>query len=635
MTAAAATVADNSGSPPLAEQDTAPAEHHNERQRASVRKSLLNLVKPAVSLRRGGGGGGTTTTTATNTPRNRVDSTTSGISASSASNKKQRQHKLWRRSRRWSKARPGEEAQVRADHQEEGAGAGGGLAVAVVGGSSSSSSSSAVQDSSALGGTTVAAAGANTAAASTTSTPVAIPEETEKGKEREGGSSHSLAIGAPTAQDDNITNEGQSQTLESQSPAQEQSSPNVMAPPQSPPTQAPTNVQAQATPLPAASRHRHSASIICATEQEPHHHQPQFMTTTMNNNNNNHSEDSLSLPPHPYATASVIDDDNLLHSTTTTPDLTTSTTPPSNQPYRPAVSSIQGHTRRDVDGHNSRPWRRPSSTSQLLTPQPPATSPPPLPLPPPPPAPAPHPAATTVGNRQFPPPGTLVVVQGIVHTTDISRSNNNSTTTASNNSNNSNNMNSANPIPSGSGVTRGGSGGVENNSSTIGTATAADGSRAQSQSQQSNRALVPSSDYSGPRNNRLSALLGRASRPASRMDDQVGGSSGGIEEGTAGAGQVDGNSSLEGGGGPLAQDRSQQQESENSNSSSQISSSSIDVLGTLLRFVSFPHLYVCVLAYRSKCPDVLFFFFQSVVLQLQPRRLLCSQVRQSQSFPLA
>lgn len=42
----------------------------------------------------------------------------------------------------------------------------------------------------------------------------------------------------------------------------------------------------------------------------------------------------------------------------------------------------------------------------------PSGPPPPPPLPPPPPQ---HP------HRQFPPPGTLVVVQGIVHTTDVSR----------------------------------------------------------------------------------------------------------------------------------------------------------------------------------------------------------------------
>jgi len=160
-------------------------------------------------------------------------------------------------------------------------------------------------------------------------------------------------------------------------------------------------------------------------------------------------------------------------------------------------------------------------------------------------------------NRQFPPPGTLVVVQGIVHTTDVSRSDG-----VQSNSNHADNET----------TTRGGidlndistsSTQVENNDDEVGMG--------RSRSQQLSSSTV----------DRLSALLGREGGTSSSSMD------GGVGENEA---EVSAGSILLPEGATLRQHQREHQQShlsssEQARSTSIISSNSIDVLGTLLRSV--------------------------------------------------
>lgn len=160
-------------------------------------------------------------------------------------------------------------------------------------------------------------------------------------------------------------------------------------------------------------------------------------------------------------------------------------------------------------------------------------------------------------NRQFPPPGTLVVVQGIVHTTDVSRSDG-----VQSNSNHADGETTAtggigsNDISTNSTQ-------VENNDDEVGMR--------RGRSQQSSSSAV----------DRLSALLGREGGSSLSMDESVG--ENGAEVSAPGIQLSEEATSRE------QREREPQQSqlssSEQARSTSIISSNSIDVLGTLLRSV--------------------------------------------------
>lgn len=162
-------------------------------------------------------------------------------------------------------------------------------------------------------------------------------------------------------------------------------------------------------------------------------------------------------------------------------------------------------------------------------------------------------------NRQFPPPGTLVVVQGIVHTTDVSRSDG-----VQSNSNHADGETATTTGGIGSNDISTGSTQAENNDDEVGIG--------RGRSQQSSSSAV----------DRLSALLGREGGTSSlSMDEGVGEHE--AEVSTGGIQLSEGATSRE-----QAQREHQQSQlssSEQARSTSIISSNSIDVLGTLLRLV--------------------------------------------------
>ena len=203
-----------------------------------------------------------------------------------------------------------------------------------------------------------------------------------------------------------------------------------------------------------------------------------------------------------------------------------------------------------------------------MTPSPRAMIPPFVPLPP---SAAPRPITTRQrtgvapgnnsnhnNNRQFPPPGTLVVVQGIVHTTDVSRSDR----VQSNSNHADGETATTGDIDSNDILTN--STQVENNDDEVGTG--------RGRSAQSSSSAV----------DRLSALLGREAGTSSlSMDESVG--ENGVEVSAPGIQLSEGAASREQR--QREPQQSQLSSSEQARSTSIISSNSIDVLGTLLRSV--------------------------------------------------
>lgn len=349
------------------------------------------------------------------------------------------------------------------------------------------------------------------ATATTTGVSLPIPEEAEKGKEREGQAEIDPLIvpgSSSNTEDQQLQPTTQTVDLSSQNSmfdtsdmGQSQLERSLQAPAQ----------QTQAIPIPVI----HQAT--CAPEPEP-----PFTTTT--------------------ATTTVSDGSGV----TTTRSMDHHSPPTATEGVTSSFDQPRGHGHEQQQSQVQQP---PSQSSTLPPPQPPP--PPPLPLPS-----QQQTPLTPPANRQFPPPGTLVVVQGIVHTTDVSRS---GTTT---NSNSNSNTNAGNNNSSNNNHTHFGS----DPDSGINTGTSAnENDRAREQSQSSS-----SNDYS---------ISG--SRPPALVERAETGVEGNAEGGSSGVGG-EGSSSTEDSSTSESQQRSRdQQQSERSI----ISSSSIDVLGTLLRFV--------------------------------------------------